>query len=587
VPPKKGQKKSVPDGHRAREKAEFQANKAMDDLLFAGNVQQAYQPPPELHSNAKDIVSLGEMDRTIEKWMFSPRDFVIEALAAEPTDQQFEALDALGSLVAAKFSLLRFKSGVIKTDPRDQSGSLCKKIGISIMSGKGTGKDAFLAWVIIWFECMWPRAKMPVTGPSYDQIKDVLWKEVGKWLYRRDAAGEFVCPFHDILEIKADSIIRKGEALDAGDKIAAYARIRTAPLNADEQQQSQTLAGWHEENMIVVVDEASDVPDATFTQFDTTLTFDMNFVVMAFNPTRRTGFAYNTHFGDDRKRWITLQWDSRDSRLVTEEHIGRMKEKYGTDSPEFRMYVVGQPPEDDVRSLIPYTFCEAAVNRDLAKMADDPIIMGIDPARQGADSSVIIVRRGWTVRPDIIEVKGKTGTELAEIALEKIAELKCEEGLEVAAVYIDTIGYGASVFDALKRQWPRVYSVDVSRLPRNKKFGRLRDELWWALADRFRNGTISIPNNRKLISELSTMRLREPDPAGRTKVESKENLRRRGMPSPNIADALMITLQANDRALGVAQERRKTDMWGRDEALDDPYTGRSKKRGGPDSWMEM
>jgi hypothetical protein len=197
------------------------------------------------------------------------------------------------------------------------------------------------------------------------------------------------------------------------------------------------------------------------------------------------------------------------------------------------------------------------------------------------------VRKGWTVRPDIIEVRGKTGTELADIALEKIAELKCEEGLDVAAVYVDTIGYGASVFDALKRQFPRVYSVDVSRLPVNKKFGRLRDELWWRLAEKFRNGTISIPNNRKLISELSTIRLREPDPAGRTKVESKENLRRRGMPSPNIADALMITLQANDRALGVAQTRRKVDMWGREEELSDPYPSRGRRRGGPDSWMEM
>ena len=509
-----------------------------------------------------------QLDETIDRWMFDPAAFVREAIGATPTHQQDDYLDALRLMVAAKLRL---------TDTPGYDQTYEKKTGISVMSGKGTGKDAALAWTIIWFLCLWPNAKMPVTGPSYDQVKDILWKEVAKWLYRRNSEGEFTCALHDLLEVKADRIYRKGET-KGDDKAAAFARIRTAPVNADESTQAQTLGGWHEQNMIVVVDEASDVPDPTFTQFDTTMTQPMNFAVLAFNPTRVTGFAYKTHFSDERDRWVLLQWDSRDSELVTKEQTDRMEEKFGKDSPEYRIFTIGQPPEDDIRSLIPYGSCELAINRDL-DTTDAPVVMGIDPARQGADTTAIVVRKGWVIRSDILELRGKNGPEVAEAAMEKIAELKCEEGLDVSAVYVDTIGYGASVYDALKKQFPRTYSVDVSKNPVNKKFGRLRDELWWRLADRFRNGTISIPKNAKLVSELSTIRLKDPDNQGRTKVENKVDLKRRGMPSPNIADALMITMGAPDRALQVAAGARRSEYQFNDGG------GKSRDKTYKDDWM--
>jgi len=503
----------------------------------------------------------------LEDWQESPLRFVEEALQVEPTDQQKDALKALGNIVKAKEKVW------MGAKCSKEEKELAAKIGISIMSGKGTGKDAFLAWAILWF-MLHKMAKIPVSGPSYDQVRDILWGEISKWTTRRGEEGKHCFFFANDIAIKADKVYWKSEEENEEGK-STFARIRTAPLNASKEIQAKTLDGWHEDYLLIVVDEASAVPDSVFKAFDSTLTRPVNLVILAFNPSRNSGYAYDTHFGKTRHHWVLFQWDSRLSSLVSQEQIKLYEEKYGRDSPEFQINVCGLPPVDDEKAVIPYSRCEAALNRDIAVRDDDPIFLGVDPARLGEDRTGWIVRHGPVVL-DMGEFCHTDAVACAQKVMEKMAEF------EPDATYIEITGVGGPIYDFLIRNVPgKVFPVDVATAAvENRKYGLLRDELWMKLARRFKNGLISLPSEhplvRKLMNELSCVRIKDDDRKGRIKIENKKDLRKRGIPSPNIADALMITEHASEEAYRAAV-RAKREL--------DPYDEEDDETKEPESWM--
>ena len=109
-----------------------------------------------------------------------------------------------------------------------------------------------------------------------------------------------------------------------------------------------------------------------------------------------------------------------------------------------------------------------------------------------------------------------------------------------AHVFIDEIGMGAGVVDRLRELGHPVRGINVANRARQDEiFVNLRAEGYWTLADRFRAGTISIPYDNQLISQLATLRY-DFDSRGRIKIESKDDIRKRGLPSPDRADALML-----------------------------------------------
>jgi len=151
--------------------------------------------------------------------------------------------------------------------------------------------------------------------------------------------------------------------------------------------------------------------------------------------------------------------------------------------------------------------------------------------------------------------------DVADVAAEHIMEY------DPVRVYVDTIGLGAGVYDLLKRRFPAImYPVDVARrastTPKSHgrsdkmKFGRLRDELYWRLRLAFTEGTLSIPKDKDLIAELQSIR-EEDTEDGRLKIESKVKMKRKGGRSPNIADALMITMMGTVQALRARKEDKR------------------------------
>jgi len=434
----------------------------------------------------------------ILQWKNSPLSFVKDNISATPSTQQ---IDLLSKFTNSKRN--------------------------SIRSGHGTGKDASAAWLIWWFMCTRPFAKVVCTAPTFRQLNDILWSELSKWGRKSETnlANEFV--------IQKDKIFHR----DAPKEHWCRAVSVSAKASADEQ--AETLAGFHGDHLLIVVDEASGVPDPVFIPLEGAMTQEDNWCVLIGNMTKNTGYFWESHFHASlSKNWQKFHWDSRQSENVTKKMIQYFADKYGEDSDVFRVRVAGEAPLAESESFIPLSWAVSCVDSGVEAAEEDPLYLGVDVARYGDDSSVILPRKGNVIYPwdsmrsmDIISLGGFVKQGIYE-----------NEALGAA---VDEIGIGAGVVDWLEKfNTPGVYGVNTARKSSNKyEFDRLRDELWAGMRDKCMKQHYNFPSGelgQELANELSSPRYLF-NGLGGFKVESKKDMRKRGVGSPNIADALGLT----------------------------------------------
>jgi len=506
--------------------------------------------------------------KTLAKWQLWPQVYAKEAMGwtGEPgvpaaTEQQTELFQIVGEMAQAK---LKYKDVCDNRAPKSsltvKDWFYIKKQGISVMSGKGPGKGAALAILIFWFLQMFDRCKSPITGPSFDQVNKGLIAECHKWAtIKNPKTGEPISVVGSEFEILNDKIYLRSE----GPK-SRFFGVRTAPPAANEAQQKGVLDGWHEDAVMAVVDEGASVQDGVYTSFNTTLTRPFNFAILMFNPTRNSGFAYDTHYGPKSDAWVQLHWDARKSPLVTRAQLEAMERDYGKDGPEYRINVLGLPPVDDPSSLISQSWIQNAVDRWEADIDETwknyPVIAGFDPAREGKDESGYAVRRGMRV----IRVAGirlTKSNELGDWALQQMA------ADEVDLMFIDSVGIGGPMMDYMRKTMKNPFTLraaDVTRAATTERYYRIRDEKWWKVRGYFEKDLIQIPPDRILKNELGSIKQASQFDKGKTRVESKKEMKTRGMPSPNRGDALMYTFFANDNAAMVTK-RSNSDEYDTDD----------------------
>ena len=483
--------------------------------------------------------SFGKLTKLAERqlsWRYDAKAFVREAIGAEPTLQQIEALDALTNLVKAKW---KHSIGAALTE---EEGKLLPKQGISIMSGQGTGKDAFASWAILWFLFCFKRPVIPCTAPISHQLREVLWSEMGKWLSHRKADGSYACVIRDCFEIQNDKVyVKTGEKTEGKEW---YAIARTADRNSPEEKQKETLQGFHEDNLMVVMDEASGIPDIVYQPLEGTLTRPVNLILILFNPTRTNGFAYQTHYSKEKKRWVCLQWNAEKSERVKPEHIRYMEEKYGRNSNTYRIRVLGLPPLIEEGSVVPRSWAERAQVEEMVVRDEKPCCIGVDCSGGGSDESPIVVRRGTQVTR--IERFHHLNTSQMVSKILHFIEFEIPD-----VVMIDPIGVGWGVYNLVKESFKNTIGVSMNSTARNqRKFCMLRDELYWELRERLENRTLELPNNIDLIDQVSSPKYDTEKHSGKVKVESKRIMRSRGIGSPDLADALIMTFAIRDEAYG-------------------------------------
>lgn len=442
-----------------------------------------------------------DMSARLWRWRKSPLDFVTEALRAEPDDWQRAVLVE------------------IATSNR-----------IAIRSGHGVGKSSLLAWIILWYMTVYFPCKIPVTGANFDQLRATLWAELSAWMQRMP-------------QVLQQRLIYSAESL----KLRGYPEQAFAVVRTASKERAQGLAGFHSDHVLVIIDEASAVHSLIFEVLRGALTSEGAKLVMAGNPTQRAGDFFQA-FHDHRSQWTTVHISSLDSARVSPAWIKEQGELYGIGSNVYRVRVLGEFPRQDFDGVIPLDLLEAAAARDVRPLDVEPV-WGVDVARFGGDRTTIAKRQG---NVQLEPVKARTGLDTEQVAGWVVNEwLGTPVTMRPARINIDVIGLGAGVYDKLRRdrrfmtlgsQQTVISGVNVAESPASKdRYERLRDELWFMAREwlQARDCQLCI-EDQALIGELAGPKYDERAD-GRLKVESKDDMVKRGIRSPDLADAWIMT----------------------------------------------
>lgn len=411
---------------------------------------------------------------------------------------------------------------------------------ISVRSGHGVGKTALLAWVIIHFVlCRYP-CKVVVTAPTFSQLFDALAAECKRWVHALPPG------IQDCLDVRSDRITLKAAPSDA------FVAFRTS-----REEQPEALQGVHADHVLLVVDEASGVPESIFQAAAGSMSTRGAITVLAGNPLRASGYFYNTH--TLWERWWTRKVACAESSRVDPNFPEEIAAAYGLESNAYRIRVLGEFPTADEDTFIPLHLVESAMGRDIE---EPPFatqeIWGVDVARFGNDQSALVRRKGSYVYPaerwrqlDAMQLVGQI-----KAAWDKLPVLR-----RPSEIYVDAIGIGAGVVDRLREMELPAVAVNVAESPSLEgPYHRLRDELWGRCRRWLELRTCRLPLDKRLLTELTVPRMQFTS-VGKVKLESKDELRKRLSWSPDSADAFVLTFAsepavASGLALGVTSPWR-------------------------------
>jgi len=408
--------------------------------------------------------------------------------------------------------------------------TLDEAILIARTSGHGIGKSALVAWIILWAISTYEDTKGVVTANTENQLKTKTWAEVAKW-YRLFIAREY-------FKLTATALF----SVDP-DHEKTW-RIDMVPWS---EKNTEAFAGLHNQGkrIIVIFDEGSAIPDAIWEVTEGALTDRSTQIIWAVfgNPTRNTGrFRDCFQGGRFEHRWQAAAIDSRTVPISNKKQLQRWVDDYGEDSDFVRIRVRGIFPRIDAESFISFSLANDAVEREVLPQGGG-VILGVDVGRFGDDPSVIYPRQGRdavTRPPEIFY-----GIDLMTLA-GRVAAAFLRHGATICMV--DEGGVGGGVVDRLRQLRIPVVGVDFGSKPdyfygEKSRYANKRAEIWGEMREWLSYGSIphmSTGDDITLVEELAAptygLNVKEA-----IQLESKKEMRRRGVPSPNVADALACT----------------------------------------------
>jgi hypothetical protein len=287
------------------------------------------------------------------------------------------------------------------------------------------------------------------------------------------------------------------------------------------------------DGMMLIFDEASGIPDAIWSVgagFFTENILDRYWFAFS-NPRRNQGYFFEC-FNAKRNFWDTEKVDARTVEDTDKQVYEQIIEEYGADSNQACVEVYGEFPSAGEDQFIAPNLVNDAIKREPHKDMTAPVVMGIDPARGGADNTVIAVRQGR----DLIAIRRYSGEDTMMIVGRVIDAI---EEFKPTLVAIDEGGLGYGILDRLNEQRYKVRGVNFGWKAKNSiMWGNKRAEIWGAMREWLKSA--SIPDDRQLKSDL-TGPMKKPNSSGTIFLEGKKEMRARGLASPDAADALAVT----------------------------------------------
>lgn len=333
------------------------------------------------------------------------------------------------------------------------------------------------------------------------------------------------------------------------------------------------FAGLHNQGnrILLEFDEASEIHRSIWETAEGALTdTDTEIIWVAFgNPTQSSG-RFLECFGQFRNLWHTVEIDARSVRRTNKKLIAEWAEHYGEDSDFFRVRVRGMAPRVASMQFIPGDLVEAAQQRVPLPLLDDPLVFGVDVARFGDDQSVICKRRGF-------DAKSLPWLHYRELDTMQLAARIAEEATrdKPDAIFIDETGVGGGVVDRCRQLGVRGVlgvnfgaAADFAPLSATgapmERYANKRAEMWGGMRQWLRNGCV--PSDPQLRDDLCGLEYGF-DRDGRIQLERKEDMKKRGLASPDHGDALCLTWAypiASGGARKILQARQRArsyDPW--------------------------
>jgi hypothetical protein len=437
-----------------------------------------------------------------------------------------------------------------------------REIAMSVVANRYTGvqscHDSGKSFIASRLACWWLDVHAPgeafvvSSAPTQTQVEAILWREIGKAHRKGDLDGRIT--YGMVPQWKL------------GQEIVGYGRKPQDLSNREEAMAA--FQGIHARYVLIILDEAGGIPKWLFDAADALATNEHARVLAIGNPDDP-----HSHFvsqvmkpGSDWSR-ITIDGyetpnftgeevpDDLRQLLLSQLWVDERKQRWGESSPLFTSKVRGRAPDISDNTVFSPALLKAAQERELPRKRRGQL--GCDIARMGEDRTELYANRGGVIRH--VHSAGKQDT-MATTGM--IARVLREKGAELLAAHIDAVGVGAGVYDRLRELKFPVFEFNAGWKARDtERFVDRRAEVFWTLREQMQDGEVDLPpdgDDDELISQLGSLRF-FLDSRGRIRIESKEEMRKRGLPSPDRADAASMATIAPRAAAVVSKPKARPD----------------------------
>ncbi len=412
-------------------------------------------------------------------------------------------------------------------------------IRMATASGHGIGKSTLVAWIVGWLMSTRPHCQGTITANTYTQLETKTWAAIQKWTRLCATASWF---------------------LATGNKMYHREHPQTWFCSAQScrEENSEAFAGQHavSSTSFYLFDEASAIPDKIFEVAEGGLT-DGEPMIFAFgNPTRANGKFHRVTHGSERERWNHRSIDSRTCMLPNKVQIAEWIEDYGEDNDFVRVRVRGLPPSAGDLFIDSERVWEAQ-RRQALFLVDDALICGVDVARGGGDWNVIRFRKGYDARTIPAERIPGEQTRDSTFLVSKLPEVLADQrpGHKVAHMFVDA-AFGGPVVNRLQQLgFSNVSEINFGSRSPDIHQANMRAYMWQRLKDWLIRG--AIPEDQRLETDLTGPGFRHNN-RDQLVLESKEDMAKRGLASPDDGDALALTFA---RPVAPVTEVKKLELY--------------------------
>lgn len=400
----------------------------------------------------------------------------------------------------------------------------------AVASGHGIGKGTETAWLILWAMSTRPHLNGVITANTTTQLNTKTWRELALW-HKRSINGHW-------FKWTATKFFH-----------VEHPETWFCAAIPNTEHNSEAFAGLHAQHVLLIYDEASAIPDVIWEVSEGAMTTPRAMWFVFGNPTRNTG-RFRRCFAEDSKRWSHHQIDSRSAKMTNKKEIKEWEDTYGEDSDFFRVRVRGQFPRAGTMQFLPSDLVDMARFSELPNEAyvGAPYVIAVDVARYGDDKTVISIRQGRKLHPQL-KFRELNTMEVAATVGGVVNAYK-KTGL-LAATFVDEVGVGAGVVDRLRMLGYDVIGVNGGHKPMDEKtYYNKRAEMWGRMKDWFRDGAEVPRDDPDLRTSLIGIEYGFDDKE-RVRMERKQDMKKRGLGSPDEADSLSMTFAESLGDMGV------------------------------------